>query len=137
MRYFLRSHRTVSHWLHYIHVCFFSNFSFAFSHFSYFFHFSSYILSTFLYMSLFCILAIFNLLVFLTNFHTFSVVFTHPSHLAFLKSVYLYRPFVLSSYQCTMIQLFPICIYLQKRLSSVTARCSDQRQSLQKQKLLL
>jgi len=131
-RHLLRSHRPVSHWLHYIQVCFFRNFSFAFSHFSYFFHFSSYILPTFFYEFLFCLLAAFNLLVFRSNFHTFSVAFTPPSHLTFHKSVYLHIPLVLSSYLCTMIQLLPTCIYLQKRLSSVTARCPDQQQKFTK-----
>ena len=74
----------------------------------------------------------FNLLVFRPNFHTFSVAFTPPSHLTFLKSVYLHIPFVLSSYLCAMIQLFPTCIYLQKRLSSITSRCAYQTQNVQK-----
>jgi len=88
-------------------------------------------------MSLFCLLAAFNLLVFRSNFHTFSVARTPSSHLTFLKSVYLHIPFALASYLCTMIQLFPTCIYLQKCLSSVTARCPDQQKNLQKKKMLL
>lgn len=91
---YMTSHRAVGRWLHYIHVCFFRHFSFAFSHFSYSFisliSLPIYCLP-FFKRSYFVSISAFNFLVFPSNFHTFSVAFTRSLT---LRSLY---PFICPS----------------------------------------